>query len=99
MRKCGAAVCGEDESNDFLKTKALRHIKAGVSRTMVLPGRETEGNSNQTKYTTRICVSPVRDLFRKRGTAYTSNRLRYSFRIVAYEPVAENWTTCEAVRD
>lgn len=36
--------CGEDELNDFLKTKALRHMKTGVSRTMVLPGQETEEN-------------------------------------------------------
>lgn len=32
--------CGEIEINDFLKTKALRHMKAGISRTMVLPSGE-----------------------------------------------------------
>ncbi|MFW5717684.1 MAG: GNAT family N-acetyltransferase [Spirochaetota bacterium] len=29
--------CGENELNEFLWTKALRHMKTGVSRTMVLP--------------------------------------------------------------
>lgn len=28
---------GEDELNDFIKTKAARHMAAGISRTMVLP--------------------------------------------------------------
>jgi len=28
---------GEEELNDFIKTKAARHMAAGVSRTMVLP--------------------------------------------------------------
>lgn len=32
--------CGEADLNDFLKTKALRHMKTGVSRTLVLPCRE-----------------------------------------------------------
>ncbi len=32
--------CGEDELNEFLWTKALRHMKAGVSRTMVLPSTD-----------------------------------------------------------
>ncbi|PLX97022.1 MAG: GNAT family N-acetyltransferase [Desulfuromonas sp.] len=29
--------CGEDELNDFIKTKAAKHMAAGISRTMVLP--------------------------------------------------------------
>lgn len=29
--------CGEDELSDFLRTKAARHMAAGISRTMVLP--------------------------------------------------------------
>lgn len=32
--------CGEEDLNDFLKTKALRHMKVGVNRTLVLPCRE-----------------------------------------------------------
>jgi len=32
--------CGENELNDFLKTKALRHMKTGVSRTLVLPSTD-----------------------------------------------------------
>lgn len=28
---------GEDELNDFIKTKAAKHMAAGISRTMVLP--------------------------------------------------------------
>lgn len=32
--------CGEDELNDFLRTKALRHMKVGVSRTLILPGSD-----------------------------------------------------------
>jgi len=28
---------GEEELNDFIKTKAAKHMKAGISRTMVLP--------------------------------------------------------------
>lgn len=34
--------CGEKELNDFLRTKALRHMKVGVSRTLVLPGRDVD---------------------------------------------------------
>lgn len=30
--------CGEQELNLFIKTLAVKHMKAGVSRTMVLPG-------------------------------------------------------------
>ncbi len=29
--------CGEDELNDFIKTKAAKHMAAGISRTMLLP--------------------------------------------------------------
>jgi GNAT superfamily N-acetyltransferase len=29
--------CGEPELNDFLHTKAVKHMEVGVSRTMVLP--------------------------------------------------------------
>jgi GNAT superfamily N-acetyltransferase len=29
--------CGEDELNDFIKTKAAKHMSAGISRTMLLP--------------------------------------------------------------
>lgn len=31
-------ACGKRELDDFLKTKALRHAKAGTSKTLVLPG-------------------------------------------------------------
>lgn len=31
--------CGEEELNTFLQTQAARHMQAGISRTMVLPGR------------------------------------------------------------
>lgn len=34
----GTFECGEAELNDFLKTKAAKHMKAGISKTMVLPG-------------------------------------------------------------
>ncbi|MFK0573924.1 GNAT family N-acetyltransferase [Endozoicomonas sp.] len=30
-------TCGEPELDDFLKKQALRHMQAGISRTMVLP--------------------------------------------------------------
>ena len=33
----GSFDCREEELNDFLQKKALRHMKAGVSRTLVLP--------------------------------------------------------------
>ncbi len=29
--------CGEDELNTFIKTHALKHMRAGISRTLVLP--------------------------------------------------------------
>ena len=29
--------CGEVELNEFLRTKAAKHMTAGISRTMVLP--------------------------------------------------------------
>ncbi len=29
--------CGEEELNNFIKTKAAKHMAAGISRTMVLP--------------------------------------------------------------
>lgn len=29
--------CGEDELNDFIRTKAAKHMAAGISRTMILP--------------------------------------------------------------
>lgn len=32
--------CGEDELNRFIKTQAAKHMQAGISRTMVLPGAE-----------------------------------------------------------
>lgn len=31
--------CGEEELNDFIKTKAMKHMQAGISRTMVLPAK------------------------------------------------------------
>lgn len=37
--------CREVELNDFLKTKALRHMKAGISRTMVLPALSSQTNN------------------------------------------------------
>ena len=37
--------CNEIELNDFLKTKALRHMKAGISRTMVLPALSSQTNN------------------------------------------------------
>ena len=43
--------CGRDEPTDFLRTKALRHMQAGISRTMVLP---EEGISADSK--TGICA-------------------------------------------
>lgn len=39
--------CGENELNDFLWTKALRHMKAGVSRTMVLPNSDASENGKR----------------------------------------------------
>lgn len=30
--------CGEKELNDFIQTRAAKHMQAGISRTMVLPG-------------------------------------------------------------
>jgi GNAT superfamily N-acetyltransferase len=30
--------CGEMELNDFIKTKAAKHMAAGISKTMILPG-------------------------------------------------------------
>ncbi|MCV6637693.1 GNAT family N-acetyltransferase [Candidatus Albibeggiatoa sp. nov. NOAA] len=33
--------CGQAELNTFLKTQALKHMKAGISRTMVLPATTT----------------------------------------------------------
>jgi GNAT superfamily N-acetyltransferase len=30
--------CGEPELNDFIRTKAAKHMEIGVSRTLVLPG-------------------------------------------------------------
>jgi len=32
--------CGETELNTFIKTQAAKHMQAGISRTMVLPGTE-----------------------------------------------------------
>lgn len=32
--------CGEAELNTFIKTQAAKHMQAGISRTMVLPGTE-----------------------------------------------------------
>ena len=37
--------CGELELNHFIKTQALKHIKAGVSRTMILPAASLLPNS------------------------------------------------------
>ncbi len=31
--------CGEPELNTFIQTQAAKHMKAGISRTMVLPGK------------------------------------------------------------
>ncbi|NMP16528.1 GNAT family N-acetyltransferase [Thalassotalea sp. Y01] len=39
--------CGEQELNDFLKTKALKHMRAGISRTMVLPSEMMLPNQKQ----------------------------------------------------
>jgi len=33
----GSFDCGELELNHFIKTQALKHMKAGISRTMILP--------------------------------------------------------------
>lgn len=30
--------CGESELNTFIQTQAAKHMQAGISRTMVLPG-------------------------------------------------------------
>lgn len=32
--------CGEEELNDFIKTKAAKHMAAGINKTFVLPGTE-----------------------------------------------------------
>ncbi|SLM29360.1 GCN5-related N-acetyltransferase [Desulfamplus magnetovallimortis] len=36
--------CGEPELNTFIKTKAASHMKAGISRTMVLPATDLLSN-------------------------------------------------------
>ena len=36
--------CGELELNHFIKTQALKHMKAGVSRTMILPASSLLAN-------------------------------------------------------
>ena len=36
--------CNENELNNFLKTRALKHMKAGISRTMVLPASSSSQN-------------------------------------------------------
>ena len=36
--------CGELELNHFIKTQALKHMKAGVSRTMILPAASALAN-------------------------------------------------------
>ena len=33
----GSFDCGESELDTFIRTKASKHMQAGVSRTMVLP--------------------------------------------------------------
>lgn len=39
--------CGEQELNAFLRTKALRHMKVGVSRTLVLPGEDVNNQGRR----------------------------------------------------
>jgi len=39
--------CGEAELNNFIRTKALRHMKSGISRTMVLPGTDVDENGKR----------------------------------------------------
>lgn len=39
--------CGEAPLNEFIKTKAARHMKVGVSRTMVLPTEERLENGKR----------------------------------------------------
>lgn len=39
--------CGAIELNDFIRAMALRHMKAGISRTMVLPRSDTNVNGKQ----------------------------------------------------
>lgn len=36
--------CGEPELNDFIQTKAAKHMEIGISRTLVLPGTATLPN-------------------------------------------------------
>jgi len=43
--------CGESELNDFIQTKASKHMEAKISRTMVLPSKDPLPNG---KY--RICA-------------------------------------------
>lgn len=37
--------CGETESNDFIKNFALKHMRVGISKTMVLPATDTLPNN------------------------------------------------------
>ncbi len=43
--------CGEEELNTFIKQQALRHMKANISRTMVLAESDKQVSSNQDKQT------------------------------------------------
>ena len=39
--------CGEAPLNEFIRIKAARHMKVGVSRTMVLPANERRGDGKR----------------------------------------------------
>lgn len=41
--------CGEQALNQFIKQQALRHMKANISRTMVLPSNEFDGGNDSKK--------------------------------------------------
>ena len=41
--------CGEEELNTFIRQQALRHMKANISRTMILAEFDKQVSSNQAK--------------------------------------------------
>lgn len=43
----GSFDCGEDELNDFIQTKASRHMLAGISRTFVFPADSSLPNGKR----------------------------------------------------
>ena len=43
----GSFDCGENELNDFIQTKAYKHMLAGISRTFVLPDDSTLPNGKR----------------------------------------------------